>query len=57
MSQAETKPEAVASTPDVSSDALAAIEAERDTLERVANTDYPAAEHAEALLEIVDNTS
>jgi hypothetical protein len=57
MSQAETKPETVASTPDVSSDAVAAIEAKRDTLKRVANTDYPAAEHAEALLEIVDNTS
>jgi len=38
-------------------DAVAAIEAKRDTLKRVANTDYPAAEHAEALLEIVDNTS
>jgi len=38
-------------------DAVAAIEAKRDTLERVANLDYPAAEHAEALLEIADDSN
>jgi hypothetical protein len=51
--------ESAAHTPDEkpTNDAEAAIEAKRDTLERVANTDYPAAEHAEALLEIADNTN
>lgn len=49
MSQAE-QPEGTA--PSLSGDAMAAIEAKREALERLANTDYPAAEHAEALLEI-----
>lgn len=41
--------------PSFSSDALAAIEGKRETLERVSKTDYPVAEHAEALLELIES--
>lgn len=40
---------------DVSKEVKNAIEAKRETLERVANSEYPIAEHAEALLEITES--
>jgi len=51
MSQAEQPEEAA---PSLSGDAMAAIEAKRESLERLANTEYAVAEHAEALLEIAE---
>jgi len=38
----------------LSGEAKAAIEAKRETLKRVANSEYPIAEHAEALLEVAE---
>jgi hypothetical protein len=38
----------------LSDDAKAAIEAKRESLERVSNTEYAVATHAETLLKLVD---
>ena len=54
MSQADS-PNDSKPTTNVSDDALAAIEDKREALERVAKSDYPLAEEAEALLEIADS--
>ncbi len=40
---------------DLSGEAKAAIEAKRETLKRVANSEYPIAEHAETLLKISES--
>ena len=54
MSQTES-PSATKPTANVSDDAVRAIEAKREALERLAKSDYSLAEEAEILLDIVDN--
>lgn len=57
MSHVEAQQSGETSPISPSNDAKAAIEAKRDLLERVANTDYPAAEHAKTLLDIIDSSN
>ena len=54
MSQADS-PSDSKPTTNVSEDAITAIEDKREVLERVAKSDYPLAEEAEALLELADS--
>lgn len=54
MSQAES-PSDSKPTANASHDALTAIEAKREALERVAKSEYPMADHAEALLELTES--
>jgi len=42
-------------TPSLSDDAKTALNAKRETLERLTKTDYPVAEHAEALLQLIES--
>lgn len=55
MSQAEHTAESHTTAQNVSDDVVAAIEAKREALERLAKSDYSVAEHAGALLELADN--
>lgn len=56
MSQADGQ-QSESVSPSLSGDAENAIEAKRETLERVANSGYPIAEHAETLLEIANSSN
>jgi len=55
VSQAEHTAESHTTAQNVSDDVVAAIEAKREALERLAKSDYSVAEHAETLLELADS--
>lgn len=54
MSHAKAQQSVEKSPINLSSDAEAAIEAKRETVERVANSEYPIADLAQALLEVAE---